>query len=144
MLAGILKPDRGHGQILGFDLVHEAGEIRKHVGYMSQRLSLYTDLSVLENLRFRAAVYGLEHPPQAAERAITDFGLTEYKKSAAKQLSGGWARRLQLAAALIHSPRFILLDEPTTGLDAVSRQEVWDRIGSLSRSARRGGDCEYA
>lgn len=132
MLAGILKPDQGHGHVLGFDFVNEAGEIRRHVGYMSQRLSLYADLSVFENLRFRAEIYGLDKPRIAADRAIEDFGLMAYRRSAAKRLSGGWARRLQLAAALIHHPRLLLLDEPTAGLDAVSRQEVWQRIGYLA------------
>src|SRR5713101_4024120 len=128
ILAGILKPDRGHGHVLGFDLLRGAGEIRGHVGYMSQRFSLYADLSVFENLRFRARVYGLDRPRTAAEAAIEDFGLTEYRSTAAGRLSGGWAHRLQLAASLIHAPRLLLLDEPTAGLDAVSRQAVWRRI----------------
>ena len=124
MLAGILKPDTGHGHVLGFDLLSKAGKIRERVGYMSQRLSLYADLSVFENLRFRAQVYGSKRPRAAAEAAIDDFELTEYAGNAAGRLSGGWARRLQLAAALIHSPRLILLDEPSTGLDPVSRNAV--------------------
>jgi ABC-2 type transport system ATP-binding protein len=132
ILAGILRPDQGHGQVLGFDLLRGTREIREHVGYMSQRFSLYADLSVFENLRFRAEVYGLNGPRVAAEAAIYDFDLSEYAHRAAGQLSGGWARRLQLAAALIHSPRLILLDEPTAGLDAVSRQEVWQRIGHMA------------
>src|SRR5260370_28021040 len=132
ILAGILKPDTGHGHVLGFDLVSEAGKIRERVGYMSQRLSLYADLSVFENLRFRAQVYGSNRPRAAAETAIDDFELTEYAGSAAGRLSGGWARRLQLAAALIHSPRLLLLDEPTAGPDATSRHEVWRRIGLLA------------
>jgi ABC-type multidrug transport system ATPase subunit len=132
ILAGILRPDQGRGRVLGFDLLRGIREIRQHIGYMSQRLSLYTDLSVFENLRFRAEVYGLERPRVAAEAAIYDFGLCECARSLAGQLSGGWARRLQLAAALIHSPRLILLDEPTAGLDAVSRQEVWRRIERLA------------
>jgi ABC-type multidrug transport system ATPase subunit len=132
ILAGILKPDEGHGQVLSFDLRRRAHLIRERVGYMSQRSSLYADLSVFENLRFRAEVYGLDRPKVAAEAAILDFGLTEYARSAAGRLSGGWARRLQLAAALIHSPRLILLDEPTAGLDAASRHEVWERIGRLA------------
>jgi ABC-2 type transport system ATP-binding protein len=132
IVAGILKPDKVHGHVLGFDLVSEADEIRKRVGYMSQRFSLYADLSVFENLRFRAQVYGSNRPRAAAETAIEDFELTEFARSAAGRLSGGWARRLQLAAALIHSPRLILLDEPTAGLDPVSRHEVWLRIGRLA------------
>jgi ABC-2 type transport system ATP-binding protein len=125
MLAGILKPDGGRGQVLGFDLVCNAGEIRERVGYMSQALSLHTDLSVFENLRFRAQVYGLNSPRAAAETAIDDFELTEFARTAAGRLSGGWARRLQLAAALIHSPRLILLDEPTAGLDARPTLNRW-------------------
>src|SRR5260370_11863761 len=132
ILAGILKPGRGYGQVLGFDLLRGAREIRQHVGYLSQRFSLYADLSVFENLRFRAEVYGLNRPRVAAETAIQDFELTEYARSAAGRLSGGWARRLQLAAALIHSPKLILLDEPTSGLDAMSLHEVWRRSRRLA------------
>jgi ABC-2 type transport system ATP-binding protein len=132
ILAGILQPDDGHGQVLGFDLMKNAGDIRGRVGYMSQAFSLYADLSVLENLRFRAQVYGLSRPRDAAESVIDDFELGQFVRTAAGGLSGGWARRLQLAAALIHSPRLILLDEPTTGLDAASRHDVWRRIERLA------------
>jgi ABC-2 type transport system ATP-binding protein len=132
MLAGILKPDEGHGQVLGFDLMSEAAQIRERAGYMSQALSLYADLSVFENLRFRAQVYGLSSPRAAADAAIADFELAEFARIPAGRLSGGWARRLQLAAALIHSPRLVFLDEPTAGLDALSRHDVWRRIGSLA------------
>jgi ABC-2 type transport system ATP-binding protein len=132
MLAGILKPDEGHGQVLGFDLMSEATQIRERAGYMSQALSLYADLSVFENLRFRAQVYGLSSPRAAADAAIADFELAEFARIPAGRLSGGWARRLQLAAALIHSPRLVFLDEPTAGLDALSRHDVWRRIGSLA------------
>jgi ABC-2 type transport system ATP-binding protein len=132
VLAGILSPDEGHGHVLGFDLRRGAGAIRKHVGYMSQRFSLYADLSVFENLRFRAEVYGLRRPRAAAEAIIDEFELTEYARIASGELSGGWARRLQLAAALTHAPRLILLDEPTAGLDAVWRQDVWRRMGRLA------------
>jgi ABC-2 type transport system ATP-binding protein len=132
LLAGLLRPDEGRGHVLGFDLRRAAREIRTHVGYMAQRFSLYSDLSVFENLRFRAEVYGLHRPRAAADAAIDDFELTGFARSAAGQLSGGWARRLQLAAALIHAPRLLLLDEPTAGLDAISRQDVWRRIGRLA------------
>jgi ABC-2 type transport system ATP-binding protein len=132
ILAGILKPDRGRGQVLGLDLEHKAGEIRKHIGYMSQRLSLYADLTVYQNLRFRADVYGLRSPGVAAATAIREFELESFARTRVGQLSGGWARRLQLAAALIHSPRLIFLDEPTAGLDAASRHEVWRRIDRMA------------
>jgi ABC-2 type transport system ATP-binding protein len=131
ILAGILRPDRGQGQVLGFDLLRGTREIRERVGYMSQRFSLYADLSVFENLRFRAELYGLDGP-RLAEAAIHEYDLGEYARSSAGQLSGGWARLLQLSAALIHSPRLIILDEPTAGLDTVSRQHVWQRIGRLA------------
>jgi ABC-2 type transport system ATP-binding protein len=132
ILAGILKPDRGSGHVLGLDLMNEASEIRKHIGYMSQRLSLYADLTVFQNLRFRADVYGLRSPRASAETAMREFELEPFARTRVGQLSGGWARRLQLAAALIHSPRLIFLDEPTAGLDAGSRHEVWRRIDRMS------------
>jgi ABC-2 type transport system ATP-binding protein len=132
MLAGILRPDGGRGRVLGCDLLRDATTIRERVGYMSQRLSLYAELSVFENLRFRAAVYGLRNPRAAAEAAIGEFGLAQWAGSPAGSLSGGWARRLQLAASLLHSPRLVLLDEPTAGLDAAARQGVWRRVGGLA------------
>ena len=132
MLAGILKPDGGSGHILGFGLQRDAAEIRQRIGYMSQRLSLYAELSVFENLRFRAAVYGRRNPRAAAEAAMGDFNLLRWAHSPAASLSGGWARRLQLAASLLHAPQLVLLDEPTAGLDAVARQDVWRRIEGLA------------
>ena len=115
MLAGILTPDGGAGHVLGFDLQRDAARIRERVGYMSQRLSLYAELSVFQNLRFRAEVYGLKNPWAEVEAAIREFGLVQWSHSPAGALSGGWARRLQLAASLSHSPRLVLLDEPTAG-----------------------------
>ena len=132
ILAGILHPDQGRGQVVGLDLIHEAGQIRKHIGYMSQRFSLYGDLTVIENLRFRAEVYELRDARAAAEASMRDFELEPFARSRAGKLSGGWARRLQFAAALIQSPRLVLLDEPTAGLDAVSSHNVWRRIGRLA------------
>jgi ABC-type multidrug transport system ATPase subunit len=99
---------------------------------MSQRLSLYAELSVFENLRFRAAVYGLRNPRASAEAAMRDFNLVPWAHSPAASLSGGWARRLQLAASLLHSPQLVLLDEPTAGLDATARQDVWRRVEGLA------------
>ena len=132
MLAGILKPDGGRGRVLGFDLVRESAKIRERVGYMSQRLSLYAELSVFENLRFRADIYGLKYPGRAAEAAIGEFGLAPWARSPAGSLSGGWARRLQLAASVVHLPPLVLLDEPTAGLDPSARQEVWRRVEGLA------------
>ena len=132
MLAGILRPDGGAGHVLGFDLQRDAAKIRERVGYMSQRLSLYAELSVFENLRFRAEVYGLTNPRAKIEAAILEFGLVPWAHSPAGSLSGGWARRLQLAASLVHSPGLVLLDEPAAGLDAAARQEVWRRVEGLA------------
>lgn len=132
LLAGLLAPDAGSGRVLGHDLRRPDRRIRGDVGYMAQRLALYAHLSVFENLRFRAEVYGLPKPRDAARRAVADFGLGPYAQTSAERLSGGWARMAQLAAALIHSPRLVLLDEPSAGLDAAARQAVWRRIASLA------------
>ena len=132
LLAGLLRPDEGGGVVLGFDLRRGAAEIRAQVGYMAQRLSLYAELSVIENLRFRAEVYGLADACAVAEATATAFDLTRHRSSRAGALSGGWARRLQLAAALVHAPRVVLLDEPTSGLDAAARDDLWRRIGALA------------
>lgn len=134
ILAGLLAPDAGGGHVLGFDLAREAERIRAHVGYMSQRFSLYTGLSVLENLRFRARVWGLPSPRAMAETTMEAFDLTRYARTPAGRLSGGWARRLQLAAAVVHAPELLLLDEPTAGLDAASRQDLWRRVAALAAS----------
>ena len=134
ILAGLLRADAGSGQVLGHDLTTARGLVSEQVGYMPQRLALYGELTVTQNLRFRADVYGLADPRGAVEAAIADFDLSPYSRRRAAQLSGGWARRLQLAAALIHQPRLILLDEPTAGLDADSRLDVWRRVLALARS----------
>ena len=132
MLAGLLKPDAGAGRVLGHDLALADRGIRRDVGYMAQRFALYASLSVLDNLRFRAEVYGVPDVAHAVRRAVAEYGLTPYANLPAERLSGGWARQLQLAAALLHSPRLVLLDEPTAGLDAAARQAVWRRIASLA------------
>ena len=132
MLAGLLKPDAGSGRVMGFDLLRDATGIRRRVGYMSQAFSLYPSLSVLENLRFRADVFSVAKPRQAAERVLHSFGLESFRHVHAQHLSGGWLRLLQLACALLHQPRLVLLDEPTAGLDAAHRQSVWLRIMELA------------
>jgi len=131
ILAGLLKADSGEGHVLDHDIMASGGHGRL-VGYMPQKLALYGELSVTENLRFRAEVYELPDPRRAVAAAIEDFDLGRFARERASSLSGGWARRLQLAAALIHRPALILLDEPTAGLDAESRQDVWRRIAGLA------------
>ena len=132
MVAGILRPDGGRGTVLGFDLLRDAAAIRGRVGYLSQRSSLYAELSVFENLRFRAQIHGLTNPRAAADAAIEAFGLMPFARSPAGSLSGGWARRLQLAGSLLPSPRLVLLDEPTAGLDLAARHELWRRVERLA------------
>jgi ABC-type multidrug transport system ATPase subunit len=132
ILAGLLKADAGSGQVLGRDLMADRRAVGASVGYMPQRLALYGELTVAENLRFRADVYGLPKPQAAVDAAIEDFELGQFRGQRAGRLSGGWARRLQLAAALIHRPSLVLLDEPTAGLDADSRQDVWRRIQDIA------------
>ncbi len=132
MLAGLLRPNSGAGTVMGQDI----GKMRRgsdKVGYMPQKLALYGDLTVMDNLRFRADMYCLKNPALHVQAALATFGLEDCKQQRAQDLSGGWARRLQLAAALIHSPAVILLDEPTAGLDAPSREDVWRRILALAR-----------
>ena len=134
IIAGLLRADAGAGEILGMDLYADRQAIGRQVGYMPQKLALYADLSVADNLRFRADIYELANARAAVEDSIETFGLGDYRKQHAGRLSGGWARRLQLAATLIHKPRLVLLDEPTAGLDAESRHDVWLRIARLARA----------
>jgi ABC-2 type transport system ATP-binding protein len=131
MLAGLLRPDAGTGTVMGKD-VRKIARGSDDVGYMPQKLALYADLTVTENLRFRADMYRLSEPDQRVARTLAAFGLQDRRQQRAGHLSGGWARRLQLAAALIHAPAIILLDEPTAGLDGDSREEVWRRIQGLA------------
>ncbi len=131
MLAGLLRPDAGTGMVMGKD-VRRIARGSDDVGYMPQKLALYADLTVTQNLRFRADIYRLPEPHKQVARTLAAFGLQDRRQQRAGQLSGGWARRLQLAAALIHAPAIILLDEPTAGLDTESREEVWRRIQALA------------
>jgi len=131
LLAGLLVPDGGTGNVLGRDLLRGARQVRQHVGYLAQRSTLYPTLSVRDNLRFYAAVFGLPDPACAAARQISAFGLGEFAAASAGELSGGWRRQVDLAAALIHRPGVLLLDEPTAGLDPAARQAIWRRLITL-------------
>ena len=132
MLCGLLTPDSGDGTCLGYNIRTEADEIRRHVGYMTQRFSLYTDLSIRENLEFVARVYGVADPQQAADRAIGRLGLKGRADQLAGDLSGGWKQRLALGACILPNPQLLLLDEPTAGVDPKARREFWDEIHGLA------------
>ncbi len=134
MLCGILAPTGGSGTVAGFDVRTQPEQIKAHIGYMSQRFSLYEDLTVEENLNFYGGIYGLA-PAQRQERkdwAISMAGLTEHRRAPTATLSGGWKQRLALGCAILHEPPIIFLDEPTSGVDPISRRQFWDLIYDLS------------
>jgi ABC-2 type transport system ATP-binding protein len=134
MLTGLLRPTAGSGQVAGLDLVREARQIRRHIGYMSQRFSLYEDLTVEENLRFFGGIYGLA-PAKAKERTRELLGrmdLLERRQDLTRHLAKGLRQRLALASAIIHDPPILFLDEPTSGVDPVSRRKFWDLIYDMA------------
>jgi len=132
MLCGLLTPDEGTGTCLGYDIRTEAEKIKHQVGYMTQRFSLYEDLSVRENLEFIARIYGLPKPVQAAQAMIEHLGLTARAHQIAEHLSGGWKQRLALGACTLPNPQLLLLDEPTAGVDPKARREFWNEIHALA------------
>jgi ABC-2 type transport system ATP-binding protein len=128
MLTGLLTPDEGSGTCLGYDLRSQTDKIKRHVGYMTQRFSLYQDLTVRENLEFVARVYGLPEPTNAARDMIRRLGLQDRERQLAGALSGGWKQRLALGACTLPNPQLLLLDEPTAGVDPKARREFWNEI----------------
>jgi ABC-2 type transport system ATP-binding protein len=132
MLCGLLTPDAGEGRCLGFDLRTQAAAIKREVGYMTQRFSLYEDLSIQENLDFIARVYAMRDRSVAVSAALERLGLAQRKDQLAGALSGGWKQRLALAACLLHKPQLLLLDEPTAGVDPKARRDFWDQIHALA------------
>jgi ABC-2 type transport system ATP-binding protein len=135
MLCGLLAPTSGEGRVLGLDIGSESEAIKARIGYMSQKFSLYSDLTVLENLQFYADVYGLRRSERAARIAelIEMAGLTGRERELTSNLSGGWKQRLALAAAIIHRPRMLFLDEPTGGVDPEARRAFWELIYTLAQ-----------
>lgn len=133
MVCGLLRPDAGAGRVLGYDVLRESLRIKERVGYMTQRFSLYEDLSIQENLEFVARLYGLDRRKERVAEALEDLGLTERATQLAGSLSGGWKQRLALAACMIHEPELLLLDEPTAGVDPKARRDFWDQIRLFSR-----------
>jgi ABC-2 type transport system ATP-binding protein len=132
MLCGLLTPDSGHGTCLGYDILTQSAEIKRHVGYMTQKFSLYADLSIRENLEFVARVYNLDDPRKAARNAIVRLGLENRAEQLAGELSGGWKQRLALGACILPEPQLLLLDEPTAGVDPKARRDFWDEIHALA------------
>ncbi len=134
MLLGLLKPTSGEATVLGFDIVRQTAEVKKRIGYMSQRFSLYDDLTVNENLNFYGRTYGVRGKRL---RARKDFvlhmaGLEGREKELTRNLSGGWKQRLALGTAIIHEPEMLFLDEPTAGVDPISRRAFWDLLYELA------------
>jgi len=132
MLCGLLKADGGEGSCLGYDFRTQSAEIKKHVGYMTQRFSFYEDLSIEENLDFIARLYEIPQRRAAVEKSLERLGMVARRKQLAGTLSGGWKQRLALSACLIHEPQLLLLDEPTAGVDPKARREFWDEIHQLA------------
>jgi ABC-2 type transport system ATP-binding protein len=132
MLCGLLRPDAGRGTCLGHDLLAGSDDIKREVGYMTQRFSFYEDLTIAENLDFVARVYGVPDRRAAVEGSLDRLGLRDRRGQLAGTLSGGWKQRLALAACLLHKPRLLLLDEPTAGVDPKARRDFWDEIHRLA------------
>jgi len=132
MICGLLKPDAGEGTVLGLDVRTQSAQIKRQVGYMTQRFSFYEDLTIAENLTFVARLYELDPVDEAVAKTLDGLGLTSRKDQLAGTLSGGWKQRLALAACIMHQPKLLLLDEPTAGVDPKARREFWDEIHRLA------------
>jgi ABC-2 type transport system ATP-binding protein len=132
LMCGLLHLDAGEGEVLGYDLRTEPRAIKDHVGYMTQRFSLYEDLTIEENLALVAGLYRLPRPRDAVRDTLTSLGLTTRRHQLSGKLSGGWKQRLALGACIMHSPDLLLLDEPTAGVDPKARREFWDEIHALT------------
>jgi ABC-2 type transport system ATP-binding protein len=134
MICGLLTPDEGRGIVLGHDILRDSELIKREVGYMTQKFSLYEDLSIEENLDFVARMYQVPERRRRVAAALDNLGLAARKEQLAGTLSGGWKQRLALAACLIHEPKLLLLDEPTAGVDPGARREFWEHIHDLAHA----------
>ena len=133
MICGLLIPDAGGGTVLGLDLGRQRGAIKGRIGYMTQKFGLFSDLTIAENLEFFARVHGLDRRRERVAHALDGLGLSSRADQLAGKLSGGWKQRLALAAAVLHEPEILLLDEPTAGVDPQARREFWDQIHDLAQ-----------
>ena len=131
MLLGLLTPTQGHASVLGYDVYRQAEQVRARVGYMSQKFAIYDDLTVWENLQFYGGVYGITDKARIEETARL-VGLEDQKRVLTRDLSVGWRQRLALGIALVHNPRLLFLDEPTSGVDPTARRAFWDLIYHLA------------
>ena len=132
MLCGLLTPDSGSGTCLGLDVLTQSATIKRQVGYMTQKFSLWDDLTIGENLDFVARMFGMKERKPAVTQALDELGLGGRRNQLAGTLSGGWKQRLALAACLLHQPKLLLLDEPTAGVDPKARRDFWEEIHRLS------------
>jgi ABC-2 type transport system ATP-binding protein len=128
MICGLLTADSGSGTCLGYDVIRQSAEIKREVGYMTQRFSLWEDLTIRENMDFVARMYGMPDRARAVDTAIEGLGLSTRRDQLAGTLSGGWKQRLALASCILHKPRLLLLDEPTAGVDPKARRDFWDEL----------------
>lgn len=132
LMCGLLTPDSGSGTCLGFDILRESEQIKRRIGYMTQRFSFWEDLSIRENLEFIARLYEMKNGKDAVNQALENLGLTGRSKQLAGTLSGGWKQRLALAACMLHRPDLLLLDEPTAGVDPTARRDFWEELHRLA------------
>src|SRR5215469_1906864 len=132
MMCGLLKPDSGTGTCLGYDILRESDDIKRNVGYMTQRFSFWDDLTITENLDFVARIYGLPNRRDVVRKTIEELGLGGRSNQLAGELSGGWKQRMALAACMLHEPKLLLLDEPTAGVDPKARRDFWDELQVLA------------
>ena len=134
MLCGLSLPTSGHGTVAGFDITTQSEEVKRHIGYMSQKFSLYGDLTVKENLRLFSSIYGMDNTAFTAvsERLFSELGMAEMQNTLVKDIPVGWKQKLAFASATMHSPEVVFLDEPTGGVDPVTRRKFWELIYKAS------------
>lgn len=138
MLCGIYTPTSGSGRVGGFDIIREQFKIKEHIGYMSQKFSLYDDLTVEENIDFYSRIYNIpgKEREKRKDETIQLAGIEDFRKSLTSTLSGGWKQRLALGCAIIHQPKIIFLDEPTSGVDPITRANFWSVIKEMAAQGR--------